>query len=74
MQNVPIVRPGLLGNGEDEEGALMYGMAEPKSPLRSIAYIHAYQIESCRNQWKPCNLLYFDISYSIYGFCYHFIS
>ena len=39
MQNVPIVRPGSLGNGEDEEGALMYGMAELKSPLRISMHI-----------------------------------
>ena len=38
MQNVPIIRPGSLGDGEDEEGALMYGVAELKSPL----HIHAY--------------------------------
>lgn len=38
MQNVPIVGPGSLGNGEDEEGALMC-LAELKSPLRISMHI-----------------------------------
>ena len=65
MQNVPIIRPGSLGDGEDEEGALMYGVAELKSPLQIHAYMKSNPAET---NWSPvmCFILYYCIIFIFY--------